>query len=137
MNAITLFPIYSRLAGSCDFITGLILVWQPSLAMRFMGIQHPPADLIFLSFIGAFVAAVGAVYLILGSRPKTEADLSAARAMWLITAIVRVSVGGFVAAACFTGILELAWASVAMVDLSLAGFQFLLLGRGWALAEAA
>ena len=129
MNAKRLFICFQVLAGGCDTVTGLILVFAPAFALRSMGIRHVVSEPIFISFIGAFVFAVGLSYLLFATPPRDSGQICEVKTAWLITAIVRLCAGAFVAAACLGGQLEPAWLGITFVDLSLAVFQLGARGR--------
>ena len=119
-----LFQLYQLATGACDAVTGLLLLVAPALTMRLMQIHDPPSDLVFISFIGAFVGGVGCIYLLTARVPATSEDLAAAEAMWRATGLIRLFVGVFVAVAFLRRQLEPAWLTVSAVDLALAAFQF-------------
>lgn len=113
-------------AGAMDFATGLGLVFGPALALALMRVPAPAAEqLVFLRWVGAFVAAVGATYL-WGAlqwrrllRPVLE-----------LTLFFRFAAGAFSAVAIGCGWLSPAWASVPVTDLALVVVQVALLAQG-------
>lgn len=113
-------------AGSMDFATGLGLVFAPATALALMGAAAPGAEaLVFLRWVGAFVGAVGASYLLALARGG-DARL---RAVLEFTIVFRLAAGGFSAAALGLGWLPWVWASVPAADFALAGAQAWLLRR--------
>ncbi len=113
-------------AGTLDFCTGLGLVAAPALLLRLMGV--PPLDgdgWVFLRFVGAFVAAVGAVYLWTALRPAP----ARVRALLEFTLFFRFAAGAYAAAAILTGTLHSAWSSVPATDFALVALQAWLLAR--------
>lgn len=123
MRSKTAFVGFQLAAGTCDTVTGLLLVLVPSFTLRLMGVAQIVAEPIFVSFIGAFVFAVGLSYLLFLVPPRNAVDLAIVRTSWLITAVIRLCVGMFVLGACLSRKLNPAWLTVAIVDLSIATFQ--------------
>jgi len=114
-------------AGAMDLGTGLGLVFAPGLALSFMGVAAPGTDaLVFLRWVGAFVGAVGASYLLAWLRGGT----GRLRAVLEFTITFRLAAGGFSAAAIALGWLPLAWVSVPITDLALVVVQLGLLRKG-------
>jgi len=126
MNATRLARWLLLGAGAMDFATGLGLVFAPAIALALMGVTVPAGEaLVFLHWVGAFVAAVGATCL-WGAlqwrrllRPVLEA-----------TVFFRFAAGAFSAAAVARGWLAPAWVSVPATDLVLVALQVWLLARG-------
>ncbi len=108
-------------AGSLDFATGLALALAPAFTLRLMLIPDPvgPEAQIYLRFVGAFVAAVGASYLLALAR-GTVADL---RAAFLFTLPFRLFAGLFTSVALFLNWLPLPWISVPLTDFALVALQ--------------
>jgi len=112
-------------AGAMDFLTGLGLVFAPGRVLPLMRVAVPAGDgLVFLRWMGAFVAAVGASYLWALARGGGRL-----RAVLEFTILFRLAAGGFSAAAIGLGWLPAAWASVPAADLALAVAQVWLLTR--------
>lgn len=122
-----LITAYCLAAGSCDLLTGLLLVSAPHLTLGLMGIAVLPAEPIYLRFIGAFVGAVGAAYLypflLLQERQSRLAVVLE------VTALVRLAVGTFVGVGVLIGALAPPWLTVSLTDLLLALVQLFLLSR--------
>lgn len=113
-------------AGAMDFFTGLGLVFAPARVLSLMRVATPEGDaLVFLRWVGAFVGAVGASYLLALARGG-EARL---RGVLEFTIPFRLAAGGFSAAAVALGWLPFAWASVPVADFALVAAQVWLLGR--------
>ena len=117
-------------AGGMDFCTGIGLVATPATMLGLMGAKIPDgasAD-VFLRWVGAFVAAVGASYLMAlicggSSRLRTTLEL---------TALFRFAAGLFSLCAIMSGELGLGWAGVPAGDLALVAAQIWLVRRkGW------
>lgn len=117
---------WSVAVGAMDAVTGLLLVVAPALVLKLLGIAPPPPEaLVFLSWMGVFVAGVGLSYgLVLGDRRRGPT-------VWQITALVRVLVGIFVLWRIADGSLVPLWAAVALTDLIVAGGQLAMLRAGW------
>ena len=124
---------YQLLAGVSDTSTGALLIAAPIETLGLMGLQVPADSAPFLSFIGAFVLAVGLSYLyggLLVSRPGSSSRLEA---VWLLTAIIRSSVAVFVFTQVLAGILQPGWLIIAGFDGACAFFQAIGLRKGWLL----
>jgi len=114
-------------AGGLDFCTGLGLVLAPALALKIMGAALIGAEaLVYLRWIGAFVAAVGCSYL----WPLWRSDVALLRAALELTIWSRLAAGGYSAWAVATGALSTIWISVPVTDFALAVAQWWLLRRG-------
>ncbi|MGZ8898548.1 MAG: hypothetical protein ACXW3Z_00485 [Limisphaerales bacterium] len=125
------FTLYQFAVGTCDTLTGVLLLIVPQFALKLMGVTQAPAEPVFISFIGAFVLSVGLTYLVFAGSPRSESELGAARAAWLITGLGRLCAGTFVLLAITAGRMELPWISITVVDLSIGGFQLIGLRRQW------
>jgi hypothetical protein len=108
-------------AGLADAATGAALLAAPEWTLRRMGLAALPAEPVFVRWIGAFVLAVGAAYLLAflpwhgaGARQRTVLE---------VTALQRGTVALFVAAAVAAGTLEPGWWPVAAFDGALALLQ--------------
>jgi len=111
-------------AGAMDFLTGLGLVFDPVVTLRLMFVP-PPADaaLVYVRFVGAFVAAVGASYLIALLRGGSER----LREVFASTTVFRLAAGLFTGVAVATHQLSPPWLLVTATDLALVvGQQWLL-----------
>lgn len=84
-----------------------------------------------VSFVGAFVGAVGLSYLWALAQWRRSGSPAVLREVWKFTALVRLAAGGFAAFAILSGALEPGWWTVPAFDLSLAVLQLALLRRGW------
>jgi hypothetical protein len=124
---------YQLIAGASDTSTGALLIAAPVFTVRMMGLSVPNDATPFLSFIGAFVLAVGLSYLygaLLVRRPGGEPRLEA---VWLLTAIIRSSVAIFVLGAVLNGTLAPGWLTIAIFDGICVLIQARGLRRGWLL----
>ena len=117
---------WSAAVGAMDALTGLLLVVAPAVTLRLLGIEPPGAEaLVFLSWMGVFVGAVGLSYgLVLLNRRRGST-------VWMVTALVRVLVGVFVVCRIAAGDLVVGWGVVAVTDLVVAGVQLAVLRAGW------
>jgi hypothetical protein len=113
-------------AGILDFTTGSGLVALPNFTLRAMGAPPVgPEGAVFLRFVGAFVAAVGATYLwalLRGGRTRLTGVLE-------FTILFRLAAGGYSAFALGSGLLDLSWVSVPATDFALVALQAWLLWR--------
>ena len=112
--------------GSMDALTGLMLIADPAGVLRLLGIPSPSPDaLVFLSWIGVFVMAVGLSYgLALNRRGRGEA-------VWMITSGVRMMVAVFLTFRILDNSLENPWVLVAVSDTAVAIVQIAILRAGW------
>jgi hypothetical protein len=117
---------WSVAMGAMDALTGLLLVFVPGLVLRLLGISELGGEsLVFVSWIGVFVAGVGLSYgLALGSRRAGEA-------VWTFTGTIRLLVCVFLTAQVVAGRMPGAWMWVAGADGFVAGVQFVALRAGW------
>lgn len=113
-------------AGAMDGAAGLGLMLIPTLVLPLMGVAVPgPEALIFLRFVGAFVAAVGCTYLWALAAPAERLRVALGA-----TIFFRVAAGGYSLSAIALGHLSPVWLSVPVTDFGLALAQTLLLRRG-------
>lgn len=117
-------------AGAMDAVTGLGLALAPILTLGAMGVGAPgPEALVYLRWIGAFVAAVGFSYLVALGR----GGAGRLREVFVTTLLFRAAAGGYCAVAVIGGTLEARWITVAVTDGALVVAQLWLLRRqGWA-----
>ncbi len=113
-------------AGGMDFCSGLGLAFAPAQVLPLMGVGVPGAEaLIWLRWVGAFVWAVGASYLLallLGGEVRLRTLLE-------LTIPFRLSAGVFSTVAIASGWLSLGWISVPATDFALVATQVWLLRR--------
>lgn len=113
-------------AGLMDLSTGLGLVLLPALTLKLMLVAVPgPEALVFVRFVGAFVAAVGASYLWALNCPVERL-----RPVLGATMLFRLSAGSYTLVAVCLGTLSPAWLTVTAADFSLVALQSWLLSRG-------
>jgi hypothetical protein len=126
MTRVTFLKFWSIGVGSMDALTGLLLILFPALVLDLLKIRHPSPDaLVFLSWIGVFVMAVGLSYgLALGKRGRGEA-------VWMFTSMVRILVAVFLTFRILDGSLQKQWALVALADAAVALVQMAALRAGW------
>lgn len=114
-------------AGGLDFCTGLGLGFAPAQLLALMGVAAiGPEAAVYLRWIGAFVGAVGFVYLwalFRGERTRLRVTLE-------LTIWFRLAAGAYSAWAIARGDLAAVWISVPLTDGALAAAQFWLLRRG-------
>ena len=130
MTADTLIKIARRFAlaaGGLDFATGLGLVALPAFTLARMGAPVPGDEaLLYVRFVGVFVAAVGSTYLgalALGGAARL-------RGVFGFTLPFRMGAGTFTAASVTLGALGPAWLVVAVTDFALTAAQAWLLAKG-------
>jgi hypothetical protein len=122
---------YQLIAGVSDTLTGVLLIAAPMFTIRIMGLSVPYEASPFLSFIGAFVLAVGLSYLYGALLVRRTDGIPRLEAVWLLTAIIRSSVAIFVLAAVLGGTLAPGWLSIAIFDGICVLIQARGLRRGW------
>jgi hypothetical protein len=127
---------YQLVAGVSDASTGALLIAAPVFTLRMMGLAVPEDSTPFLSFIGAFVLAVGLSYLYGALLVRHVGGTHKLEAVWLVTAIIRSSVAIFVLAAVFNGKLSPGWLTIAAFDGVCVLIQASGLRRGWLLHVA-
>ena len=117
------------IAGGMDLATGVGLVFAPAWTLGWMQVTPPGVEaLIFLRWVGAFVGAVGASYLVAWGR----GGALCLREVFISTLWFRAAAGGYCLAEVLAGGLEVRWLVVAATDFTLVGAQILLLRRrGW------
>ena len=118
--------LIQRGIGAMDACTGILLVIAPVWTLHLMGMQNIPTPADIISFVGVFVMAVGISYFLTSDR-----DLPGWKMQWKVTALVRLSVGCFLAWKIFGQGWEIRWVSVLLTDFSVAIFQLVGLKKGW------
>ena len=102
-------------------------MFTPRLVVSLMGVALPSEEaLVWVRWVGAFVWAVGASYLLalsLGGVMRLRVVLE-------LTILFRFAAGVVSAVAIIMGWLAPAWASVPVTDLALVGAQAWLLRQG-------
>lgn len=122
---------YQLVAGLSDASTGALLIAAPLFTLRMMGLAVPSDATPFLSFIGAFVLAVGLAYLYGALLVRRTSGVPRLEAVWLLTAMIRSSVAIFVVAAVLNGSLSPGWLTIAVFDGICVLIQARGLRRGW------
>lgn len=122
---------YQLIAGLSDASTGALLIAAPLFTLRMMGLVVPSDASPFLSFIGAFVLAVGLAYLYGALLVRGNRAVPRLEAVWLLTAMIRSSVAIFLAAAVVSGSLAPGWLAIAVFDGTCVVIQARGLRRGW------
>ncbi len=127
MKKLLFLKVWSIGMGAMDALTGLLLILAPKQVLGLLKIAPPSPDaLVFLSWIGVFVMAVGLSYgMALGKRR------SRSETVWAFTALVRMMVAVFLTIKITGGTLPSAWAMVAVSDGMVALVQVVILRKGW------
>jgi hypothetical protein len=123
--------VYQILITLSDSATGILLLLAPAFALRLMGVSAPEDALVFISWIGAFVFAVGLSCAYGAWLMVFCPCLRRLEAVWLLTALVRASVAIFVFQRVLTGMLDPGWLTVAFVDGACVLVQGVGLRKGW------
>ncbi len=123
-----LAQLYTVAAGTCDLVAGLLLVVAPARALTLMGVHPLPVEPVYMRWIGVFVFSIGLAYWMpfSGAASTRKEQL---RAAWMMTAMVRLSIGAFTAVSIAVGALSSSFWSVPVTDLLLAIIQIVLLNR--------
>ena len=122
---------YQLVAGLSDASTRALLIAAPLFTLSMMGLAVPSDATPFLSFIGAFVLAVGLAYLYGALLVRRTSGVPRLEAVWLLTAMIRSSVAIFVVAAVLNGSLSPGWLTIAVFDGICVLIQARGLRRGW------
>ena len=135
MNRSVLFG-YQLLTGLSDATTGALLMVAPALTLQLLHLCALPSQLVYLSFVGAFVLPVGIAHLygaLAVYRGNCRRDLEI---VWLLTAFIRSSVAIFVILQVLTGDLAAGWLFVGVFDGTCAFLQAIGLSKGWSIHAA-
>ena len=126
MNRLKCMHGWSAAVGAMDGLTGLLLILVPGFVLGLLGIPDLSDDtLVFVSWIGVFVAGVGMSYgFAFGSRRAGEA-------VWKSTAMIRLLVFVFLTIQVVAGRMPVAWMGVACTDGFVAAVQIAVLRAGW------
>jgi len=124
--------LYLVAVGLIDSLTGLALIAAPTGTLKLMMIALPPAEPVFLQWIGVFVTGVGLTCFMPWLGVPSAHRAPAIDLVLLATAMIRALVCAFVTAAVLTGKLEIAWVSVALTDGALAIAQLVMWRRRYA-----
>lgn len=128
MNADRLMRLLALGAGLLDVLSGVGFVVAPSRMLPLMGIPPPAIDaVVYIRFVGAMAAAVGATYLWGLMRGASQM-----RAALEVTLLFRFAAGIFCTVALARGWLPLGWIGVPLADAALIAAQLWLLRRGQA-----
>ena len=106
----------SLIAGLADSLTGIFLIADPGLTLRFMGVDPIAGGEVFLRYIGVFVLGVGLAYFIGLNTIRKRNDWWEMRAIWKVTAILRLCVCLFTSIAIARGALGPGWITVPLTD---------------------
>ncbi|MFA5264871.1 MAG: hypothetical protein WC378_13690 [Opitutaceae bacterium] len=113
-------------AGALDLSSGLGLVLLPAFTLRLMGVAVPGSEaLVFVRFVGVFVASVGACYLwaVLAPGIRMRVVLGG-------TLFFRAGVFVFTGLCVLAGALDAGWLAVTAADAGLIIAQAWLLAKG-------
>lgn len=122
---------YQWVTGLSDTATGILLYLAPALTLRLLGLRVAGDPGPYLSYIGAFVLAVGlsclyGAYLVAQRAPAERLEV-----VWLLTAFSRSAVAIYVLKAVLVADLEPAWLMVAAFDGACVVIQAVGLRRDW------
>ena len=120
MNHVRLARLLALAAGLLDFGTGISLVFLPAKISPLLRVPVPTDEaLVYLRFVGAFVTAIGACYLL----ALVRGGVARLRTLFEFTLLFRFATGIFSGFAIARGWLALPWAGVAATDLALIVIQ--------------
>ncbi|KAA6456482.1 hypothetical protein DYQ86_25455 [Acidobacteria bacterium AB60] len=122
---------YQSIAGLSDTATGAMLCVAPQFTLRLMGVSAPAAADPYLSWIGAFVFAVGIAYLYGAMLIALDAPAERIEIVWLLTAMIRSAVAIYVLKAILADQLSSGWMTVAIFDGVCALIQAIGLRKRW------
>jgi hypothetical protein len=127
MTKTNFLKMWSVVVGAMDALTGMLLIIAPAAALGLLQIEPPSPDaLVFLSWIGVFVMAVGLSYGLALGKHRGRGET-----VWLFTSLVRMLVAVFLTVMIVRGSLASAWAVVALSDGAVAVVQMVVLRKGW------
>ena len=118
---------WSLVVGAMDAATGLWLILAPASLLELFHVPPVSPDaLVFVSWIGIFVLAVGLScgLALLPRRARGET-------VWIFTSGVRVLVAVFLTASILSDSLPIVWAVVGLADGLVALVQIAILRAGW------
>jgi hypothetical protein len=130
MNRLILLA-YQLLAGASAATSGSLLLIAPAFTLRLMQLHAPKAAIVYLSFVGAFMLAVGLAYLFGAYLVARRGCRRQLEMVWLLTAFTCTSVAVFVISQVLVSALESGWLTVAATDGSLVLIQAIGLRNGW------
>jgi len=122
---------YQILIGLSDTATGALLIVVPEFTLRLMHIEAPADALPYLSFIGAFVLAVGLSCMYGAFVMVSDWCELKLQVVWLLTALMRASVAIFVVTQILAHTLQVGWITVALSDGACVLIQAIGLRKGW------
>jgi putative flippase GtrA len=122
---------FQILLGISDTATGALLAMAPGVTLRLLRLAAPADALPFVSFVGAFVLAVGLSYLYGGYLTFRSDSQTKLEVVWLLTALMRASVAIFVVQQILAGTFGMGWVSIAAFDGACVVIQAVGLRRGW------
>lgn len=114
---------YALLAGSCDGLTGILLMAAPNYTLRLMGMETMPVEPIWMQWIGAFVFSVGFSYYFPFFSTSRETNRRRIISLFEITAFIRIVIAVFTGVSIMQGSLDSAWISVTLTDAAFAAIQ--------------
>ena len=119
--------IWSVMVGTMDALTGLLLILTPVSILRLLRIETISFDaLVYLSWIGVFVMAVGLSYGFALGKHRGRGET-----VWMFTALVRILVAVFLIIQITRETMAPAWLVVALSDGFVALVQMTILRKGW------
>jgi Na+-driven multidrug efflux pump len=127
MTKLNFLKIWSVMVGGMDALTGLLLIVTPATVLRLLQIEAPGADaLVYLSWIGVFVLAVGLSYGLALGKHRGRGET-----VWMFTALARMLVAVFLITQITLKNMAPAWIVVALSDGVVAAVQMIILRKNW------
>jgi hypothetical protein len=126
INHARIARLLALFAGLLDCGTGVGLVFLPEKVLPLMRVPVPTEEaLVYLRFVGAFVAAVGSTYL----WALLRGGIGRLRDMLEFTILFRLAAGSFCTVCIVRGWLAPAWSSVPASDFALVAIQLWLVTK--------
>ncbi len=122
---------YQWLTGISDSVTGCLLYVAPAFTLRMLGVYVPADALLYISYIGAFVFAVGLACLYGALLMHVRACVERIETVCLLTAFSRDAVAIYLLQAIAAGKMHASWTSVALFHGTCAALQGIGLRSGW------
>ncbi|MBC8126933.1 MAG: hypothetical protein H8M99_07300 [Gloeobacteraceae cyanobacterium ES-bin-144] len=126
MNHAILLKTWSIIIGVMEVLTGLIFILAPGSVLRLLKVEFPSQEaLVFLSWIGVFIMAVGLSYgLALRHRARGET-------VWAFTSLVSIMIVVFLTWHILDETMRREWAVLVMIHATVALVQVSILRAKW------
>lgn len=122
---------YQICVAISDSCTGLLLLGAPLFTLRAMHLSAPPGAVVYLSWIGVFVASVGFSCAYGVKLMACRGCSNRLETIWILTALTRAMVAAFLCMNIASRNLEPGWCTLALFDGTCACLQVFAVRRGW------